>query len=796
MTAGRRAIALLILAVLLYALGYRALAAGRLPGSGFLRWVALWAALFFATVAAANIAQDGRVRSAARAAVRRVRARQSSQTNNSARRDVLVAWLLDRPMVRVVGPLAIPAVRASVVERIKPVTAKPGVELDLTVVVLAKDGLEPVLPSRAPRPPWCKVVGTEAELLHEVRAARQRAVRAADEYDSISDSREPTYDYLVAAVVFAPPLSAFHDLELGRLTTLPPAVHWYLQRVEVGGEGEGTVFVAQDRSIRVYAPWSERRRVKATMGASARAATMTEVEAMLALARAYPAPAAKAERVAAPAVSPTPISSAAPLAVGGPRPDESGSTDDRGDDDDEAWTEGDEEEDDTPVFVNWLGKHSLLRVVGANAVPAVRAGLVWHLRPEWMGESISSRTVVVLATGGMERLLPPGAPLPEWVSVVTTEEELVDTARAACNAATAARAAAGGDWLNRRYAAVEVYAPPLSESGTMAVREFLAAGRSTGTGYFFRVIYVGDVAGRRGPTIDVDEDGRATPLTEGTRCPPEARAFLMTEQEAVDRLTGYGFAAPAAAPALAIAPIERRLPGFTTVIEVKVFGGVRVVIEGREVPGPSRAKSLELLALLAAHRDGITTDAAAEHLLRGGRTAKRGRAYVRKLASELRSFLREAAGLPSDVEVVQHANGRYRLDPRLVKVDVWQFDDAVASGGDGVADLYTGPFAGDEDYTWATSLRRRYGKQAVTLIVAAATNRQASGDLDGALGIIERAIEAEPHAEELYQLLMDFERAAGRGQPAVRRTYDLLERRLAEVGQRPSAESRARRDSF
>jgi DNA-binding SARP family transcriptional activator len=81
-------------------------------------------------------------------------------------------------------------------------------------------------------------------------------------------------------------------------------------------------------------------------------------------------------------------------------------------------------------------------------------------------------------------------------------------------------------------------------------------------------------------------------------------------------------------------------------------------------------------------------------------------------------------------------------------------------------------------------LRRR----AVDALAHLAELRQAAGDSQGALAALEQAISADPVAEELYWRRMRLEAELGRPD-AVRRTYRLLARQLAELDVDPKPET-------
>jgi DNA-binding SARP family transcriptional activator len=66
--------------------------------------------------------------------------------------------------------------------------------------------------------------------------------------------------------------------------------------------------------------------------------------------------------------------------------------------------------------------------------------------------------------------------------------------------------------------------------------------------------------------------------------------------------------------------------------------------------------------------------------------------------------------------------------------------------------------------------------------------RASADDLEGALVALEQAVVADPVAEELYRRLMRLQAELGRPD-AVKRTYRLLARRLADLDTDPDPET-------
>jgi DNA-binding SARP family transcriptional activator len=310
------------------------------------------------------------------------------------------------------------------------------------------------------------------------------------------------------------------------------------------------------------------------------------------------------------------------------------------------------------------------------------------------------------------------------------------------------------------------------------------------------------------------------------------------ESTAVDE---DGAAAEAAAAAPAELPAggdgDRWGLGGSAVLDVAVLGRVRVtVVGGGEVTG-LRAKVRELLALLAVHPDGLSTDQISEALWPG---APPGRASNRlsPILAQTRRLLREAAHRNGDpttnpdqdqdpnshsasaVDLLPLTDGRYRLHPALLDTDYRRFTaalavaaDARSGSGDGdesyraalqaAARLYRGePFDG-ADYGWAEPIRESLRRQATDVLAALAESLTPDSDNNNdpgvgsggrldrpdmnaaeALTALERAVEVDPYNEELYRRIMRLHGAAGR-RDAVRRTLRLLEARLLDLDTDP-----------
>ncbi|MFC7527549.1 BTAD domain-containing putative transcriptional regulator [Actinoplanes sp. GCM10030250] len=227
-------------------------------------------------------------------------------------------------------------------------------------------------------------------------------------------------------------------------------------------------------------------------------------------------------------------------------------------------------------------------------------------------------------------------------------------------------------------------------------------------------------------------------------------------------------------------------------VRLRVLGPVLVETESGAVATGMRSGSYTVLASLAANPGGRSLDQLAADLhpdTNPGTAGKR----IRTDISTTRRVLRAATGNGEAMFVVYDAaTGRYRLDPELIAVDLWQMltaievantaeDDtqALASLRE-AAELYGGDFAHGADQTWITDYATTYRHQILSVFARIAELLET--DHPGqAVTALERALEFDPVNEELYQRVMRIHGRAGRPD-AVRRTLRRLEDRLADLG--------------
>ncbi|WP_280201792.1 BTAD domain-containing putative transcriptional regulator [Nocardia cyriacigeorgica] len=236
-------------------------------------------------------------------------------------------------------------------------------------------------------------------------------------------------------------------------------------------------------------------------------------------------------------------------------------------------------------------------------------------------------------------------------------------------------------------------------------------------------------------------------------------------------------------------------------LAVRVFGPTRIFWnaetgESVEITTQLQPRARELVAVLALHPEGLPRQQLIERLW-GDRPGTRGSSALANTLSRLRAALGTATGGQVS-EVLAEDRTKVRLSSQ-VGVDYWDFNVAVAQrrharsdteqaeAARRIAALATSELASDLTDTWVQSLRESARRTSLNALSWLAT--RSSTDLDATLGMLETAVENDPYNEAVWHDLLRLH--ARRGETAaLTRTYRLLTRRLSEIGQRPSPETR------
>jgi DNA-binding SARP family transcriptional activator len=323
-----------------------------------------------------------------------------------------------------------------------------------------------------------------------------------------------------------------------------------------------------------------------------------------------------------------------------------------------------------------------------------------------------------------------------------------------------------------------------------------------------------------GAQLLVNDRGRvqtAAPFALGDQQLVDVRACSLTEAEAAELLGVLAQARsddldppeaepPAPPPpdpdnqGLVEAPraviVER--PSTEALVQVRLLGPYSIHTLAGELRPGLRASARELLAFYLVHPDGASLEQAVEAMWPDIDLGCERERFWTALGN-LRSTLRKATGTP-ELKAIQRDGLRYRVDPGVFAVDLWQVQAALAAAGraesdpavaDALAEVghaYGGALLDGTPYAWVELPREDLRRRVVDALAHLAELRQAADDARGALAALEQAIAADPVAEELYRRLMRLQADSGRPD-AVRRTYRLLARQLAELDLDPDPQT-------
>jgi len=243
-------------------------------------------------------------------------------------------------------------------------------------------------------------------------------------------------------------------------------------------------------------------------------------------------------------------------------------------------------------------------------------------------------------------------------------------------------------------------------------------------------------------------------------------------------------------------------------LSVNILGPLQVTAAGRDVTALFRPLTAAILIQLALNPRGITRSVLAldlwpERELDSETRAKRFKATL----SHVRTALAEAHGTKADHIREARPARLLTLNPELVAVDAWHFDELLESAGSATArqqpehaaalleaiELHRGSVAhGHEhaepnrttDEAWLAPHREVYFHKLIDAHTDAAKLLRTI-DPDRAIDLLGRAAELEPWNQALSEQIIEIHVEQGRPHAAARRLA-VLTAHLAHLGMRPS----------
>src|SRR5579871_1504918 len=193
--------------------------------------------------------------------------------------------------------------------------------------------------------------------------------------------------------------------------------------------------------------------------------------------------------------------------------------------------------------------------------------------------------------------------------------------------------------------------------------------------------------------------------------------------------------------------------GGTVSLELRLFGPLQVLAQGKPLPRFRSRKPLWLLALLTLRQDRPVERAYVAGLLWPESSESQAYANLRNALSDLRRALGSQAGRLT-------SPGRHTLCLNLAgaRADVIAFDRAIASGDveslERVITLYTGPLLEGCPEEWVFSERQQREQAYLSALERLAEQALKRGEAVRAVNYLRRAIGINPLCESLQQALM------------------------------------------
>ena len=235
----------------------------------------------------------------------------------------------------------------------------------------------------------------------------------------------------------------------------------------------------------------------------------------------------------------------------------------------------------------------------------------------------------------------------------------------------------------------------------------------------------------------------------------------------------------------------------TAPVAVQLLGFYRIEVDGTEIKSGLRAKARELLAFYLLHPEGATLDDAVEALWPEA-DPRRGSEWFWTALGNLRTKLRQATG-QKELKVIDRDGDLYRIED-VFDVDLWSLQHALKEGAQSrddavrqsaldraVAD-YDGDLLVGLDWFWLETPREDLRQRMVDVLVWLGDRRWASGDARAAWAALQRALEVDPYAEQIYRRIMRLQAKLSRPDDA-EATYRRLVAKLQEVDLQPTPET-------
>lgn len=222
---------------------------------------------------------------------------------------------------------------------------------------------------------------------------------------------------------------------------------------------------------------------------------------------------------------------------------------------------------------------------------------------------------------------------------------------------------------------------------------------------------------------------------------------------------------------------------------LSMLGAPTVTVLGRPEPLELSWLQLSLLVYLAIHRDGVTRDQLTTALWpdESGKDVHNALRHLRNALVTATGYVNpDSKKAPFINASTTKDSATYRIDPQLVSIDLWDYQEALEQARAEpealarAAALCHGELAHGLETEWIEDYRYPLTRSQADVLSQFA-DQCAADDPECALNALERARCLDPDTEELYLRIVRLQLRLGRRDDA-RRSAELLRKRLHGLG--------------
>ena len=222
------------------------------------------------------------------------------------------------------------------------------------------------------------------------------------------------------------------------------------------------------------------------------------------------------------------------------------------------------------------------------------------------------------------------------------------------------------------------------------------------------------------------------------------------------------------------------------ILEVGLFGGFRLVYDGRTLDSLSSPRLQSLIAYLIIHRDSPRSRRQLAFLLWPDSSEDQARTNIRKMILALRRALPEPDVFLRD----DHGALQWKPDAPF-RLDVADFERAAAAGDfERAVSLYSGDLLPDCYEEWTVDIRERLRRTYLDALERVIRRKEDLRDYASALSFAHQLRRCDPLREEIHRHIMRLYALSGDRASALRAYEECADLLQKELGVAPSPATR------